>query len=190
MEKYSYDQSDFKEIERGGMIYRLCRIVALRDIHNPRLFVKAGEKGGYVFPDGLSQEGESWVDQGSVIGPQCEVAGNALVQQSYLGRNVVVKDNAVVTKSTLEFAPRGIEISGRGRVVSSYLQGNIRVSGEAAVVRSKMFGNINVFGIANVYDCNVESNSTLEIANREYYVGKTILAQGNEHRGVEKRLGR
>lgn len=107
--------------EEDGLTFK--RIKAIEDI--PSLNVKAGTMGG-------------WVTEGSTIEEGSWVANNAVLHDSHLKGDILLKRNAYVIDSVVQ--GNGV-IGGDSRINQSTVQvENITVSGQTLIHKSKVVG--------------------------------------------------
>ena len=109
----------------GGIIKKVKRIRALRDIENADHFINAGTTGGWIeFENNLSQEGEGWIDEGSVVTDGAVVSGDAFVGEgSYIGGKCSVSGNAVVVGTVVRGDCRlGTGVVAINSEISGYIQ--------------------------------------------------------------------
>lgn len=99
--KFHYDEEDKKFATLYGEKVELVRIVADRDIKNPFCDVKAGDLGGYIVRGTLCDEGESWIDENSIVGTNCFVGGNGFVSNSILVHDVRIGGEGAIVDSQI-----------------------------------------------------------------------------------------
>lgn len=103
--KYMLLNDDFVKLSDGTKLYR---IMALRDILSSKLTVLAGQKGGFVESErNLSQKGDSWVCEGSIIRESAFVCGDAIIRgksevfgEAYISDSAIAKD-CVICRNTV-----------------------------------------------------------------------------------------
>lgn len=96
MEK-RYEMTDNKRsITISGVEHILYQICALRTIYNPRMIIKKGQLGGFIENERtLSQKGESWIDENSLI------IGNSRIKDFAFLSNTTVIDAWIHGKAFL-----------------------------------------------------------------------------------------
>lgn len=99
-DKYTLLKDDYIVLKNKT---KLFRIMALRDIVTDKIIVLAGQKGGYVESErNLSQYGNSWIFDGSVVRDNAFVCMDAIIEgKSELCGEVYVSDQARVNSSKL-----------------------------------------------------------------------------------------
>ncbi len=177
--KFEIDLSDVKEVPaHNGKEVLAFRIIAKRDINNPYRTIRAGEKGGYVAVNTLSQEGECWVDEESTIGPGCYISGDAFVSESNLVKNICVGNSALISESIMK-APSKASIYGGAKIIDSATIGDINISGEAKIEHSTVLGKLDMSYGAQLIGCNIEAkNEGISIQNDTVYRHKNIIGSG------------
>lgn len=126
-------------LEPGGN--DLWRLVLLRDIGK----FKAGSRGGLVScEDNLSQVGECWINEYSVVTGGARVYGNALVLDSTLEHRVTVCGNAVVNRVTFD-GPGHAIISGAAVVEETTIvsRSQIDIKGDSRIAFSRLAAQNN-----------------------------------------------
>ena len=194
MKKYTYDLNDSETIIVDGEEQRLYRIVANREIKNPYYTVQAGEKGGYIAEGALSQEGECWVTDTSLVGKDCFVGGDAYVDCSTLFKNVSILNSAAVSDSTID-SPKNSSLTGGSIVVASKVKGDINLSGEARLDTCTLSGNLSMTDKAALWDCSVFGvDEGLSLASDHKYSKKEIYGTGPINSGkvlvIDKNLSK
>lgn len=130
----------------------LYRIIAMKDIDNPHKKIKKGEKGGYIVPDSLSQEGTCWVDEGSYIFNDCTVSDNAYLENSVLDFHCSVSGNALVV-DTVIFAPQKTEIKDYSKLQDCQLEYNLLLKDKASLKKCQIIGTLNMIEQSNLSNC-------------------------------------
>ena len=127
-QKYVLVPDDTIEIKERGIIHKLYRIRAIRDL--PKSKVRAGDLGGYIESmNNLSHLDDAWVYDSA------KVYGDARVRHdARISGNARVYGNAI--------------ISDRARVY-----GNARVHGHARIFGdARIYENANVYGEARIFE--------------------------------------
>ena len=138
--KFIYDT---QSITRGGK--ELYRIIAFRDIQTIGPTIKKGQIGGYVRPGTLSQDGNCWVCEGSIVEEGVYITGDALVSgRSTLKGDVYLANTAFVNRATL-IATEGsrIALCAEAKVVSSAIT-CANLSGDAFIIGSAIDGFVEM----------------------------------------------
>ncbi len=161
MDKYRLNTNDFLEFTLDGQKVVLHRVVAMKNFVNSAtgIEVKAGEKGGYITPFALSQNGTCWVDENSLVASLTmgsKVTDDAFVSSSKLVGKVYVCDSAKVHETTI-FSDGTAEISGEALVNKSILTGDVYASDRATIDKSTINGKVKVKGNTIMLDCVVKN---------------------------------
>lgn len=128
--KYVILTDDYIREEHNGEVYKLHRIVALRDI--PSINVSAGNFGGYVENESnLSHDGDCW------IGGDSKVCGGSVVRD-----NATVFGNATVIGSGVY---DNSCVFGMSTVINSRVICNAYVGGDCIVKHSTITSNSKLF---------------------------------------------
>lgn len=144
-------------IEDGIVLHQ---IRALRDIRP----VKAGEVGGWIASEyNLSQHGESWIFENSVVYDDAVVSGDATVLGSSVirGENVRIMDGACVKDSKVE--GQAVHIMG-----TAFVSGNCHIDGQDCYIQNNavISGNSEILGCVTVRDyARVENFATVNALN-------------------------
>ena len=139
--KFIYDT---QSITRGGK--ELYRIIAFRDIQTIGPTIKKGQIGGYVRPGTLSQDGNCWVCEGSIVEEGVYITGDALVSgRSTLKGDVYLANTAFVNRATLTATEgRRIALCAAAKVVNSEITGGANLSGDAFIIGSAIDGFVEM----------------------------------------------
>ncbi len=143
----------------------IYRIKALKTFKNEAtgITIKKGEVGGWITEKALSQEGNSWVDKGSVVvgePNQVCVSGDAYVANSVIHGNVIVHGNAVVSNSELQtFDKFYSEICDHSRVIGSFIIGNTKVAGKAQLGNCRIIGQALIDGKSFLENCRINNSN-------------------------------
>lgn len=178
--KFHYDEKDKKFATLDEEKIELVRIVADRDIKNPHCEIKAGDLGGYVVRGTLCDEGESWIDEKSVVGPHCFVGGNGYVSQSVLAHDVRVGGEGAIVDSLIN-PTRMTTVHAGGKIIKSKIKGNCFLSGEARVDTCDIKkGDLSMTDDAKLLFCVVKATTSegLSMFGDLTLQGKTITGFG------------
>ena len=135
----------------------LKQIVALQDI--PRYGVKTGDLGGFLeHEDCLCHFGDAWVAKDGMVLNTSMVSGDSLVTDSAL-----LKSNCYLYGTVV--------VSGKARVNTSNIQGDVICIGEDAVVEGC---TINGFDIHIAEQCHL-ANIEIQAPSKHLFIG------GNAH---------
>ena len=126
---------------------QLFRIRALRNI--PRVNAKAGDLGGYIEKESnLSQEGDCWISDDSVVYKNAQVSGDAhIFEHSYVFENAKVCENARIFNKVWVYG--NASVSGNAQVY-----GDTWVSGDAIINEGMIIfgkGRIILTSSAQIY---------------------------------------
>lgn len=176
-DKYFYDKKDKKVIALNGVTYDLYRIVANQNFTTALGDVKKGDKGGYISNGTLSQEGNCWVDGGSLIGPDCFVSGDACICKSILAHDVFVGNTAVVSNSRLNPETK-VTAFGGSSINSSVIYGGANLSGEAKLFSCRIMGNVSMTDDAVLTHCNVVKGSDISFVGKQQAINFEIRGTG------------
>jgi len=147
--KYELDFNDCKIVD-GTEVYR---IIALKDFEN----VKAGDKGGYIKDNNLSQSGNCWVFDDAVITDNAFVKENAMINDNVIVKgnarvfgnaeildNVIIDNNAVICGDATIY--NNAVIKG-----NAIVRDNVRIFNQAIITdNAKIFGDSTISGQAIV----------------------------------------
>ena len=162
-DKYELIGEPIFEIYEGQKI-PTYKIRALKTFKNPAgVEIKRGEIGGRISLGALSQNGNCWIDEDSVVVSASEdkiVFDDAYVCASQIYGNVNIRDNAIVSyselKNTRDYA---MEIKDEAKVVSSKILGNAKIAHKAQIGGSKIRGQVIVDGQSLLENCKVANQS-------------------------------
>lgn len=158
--KFHYDEEDKKFATLCGEKVELVRIVADRDIKNPFCDVRAGDLGGYIVRGTLCDEGESWIDENSIVGTNCFVGGNGFVSNSILVHDVRIGGEGAIVDSQINPSIM-TTVHGCGKIVKSKIKGNCFLSGEARVDTCDIKGgDLTMTDDTNLFFCVVKATSS------------------------------
>lgn len=203
--KYTLDMNDNKKVSVGDQKLTFYRIVALKDFTTiDGQEIKAGDLGGYITRDTatfidhealkkadnegvplkevyvtLSQEGRSWIDENSIVGPGCHIGGDAVVRSSLLVKDCYVNNSAMVIFSKL--CPNfKISVYGGGKVIGSTVEnGNLFVSGAAVLSDCKVEGTFRVSDDIVMRNCDIKATRDgLNAVGKKLYKGMKINGYG------------
>lgn len=149
--KYILDIRDSR-VYRTKLKQTLYRIVAVKDIDNPHKKIKKGEKGGYIIPNSLSQEGTCWVDEDSYVFNNCTVSDNAYLENSVLDFNCSVSGNALVV-DTVVYARQKTEITDFSKLEGCQLEYDLLLKDKASLKKCQIIGNLCMTGESCVSHC-------------------------------------
>jgi len=149
------------------------KIRALRDI--PRHNVKAGDIGGRVqTPYNLSQEGDCWIEQGSMVRHEAHVSGNALIcNTSAVADRSIVSGDAIIDDSGIyEYAV----ISDNVVITDCVAFDNPVIRGNTRIENLRLMGACDLYGDTEIVN-NKEQRCTVENLQGEFSTD-TPLIQG------------
>lgn len=156
----------------------LHRIQATKDFNYVfGVDVVKGELGGWIESE-YNLEGNSWV------GDNAEVFGRAMVIDSAVIDNAIVKDDARVTDDSC--IAGNAQIMGVACITNSIIDNDARISDFAVVVKTPVDGYSSISGNSYVYDCtcrfnthivnskihNVDMSGDIYVEAREYGYGE------------------
>lgn len=141
-------------------------IKALKDI--PLHSVKAGDLGGRVEGEhNLSQEGDCWIEEGSMVRNQARVEGNALVcNNSIIVNNSCISGNVIVNDC---------RVSG-----SSNIKDNAVLTYCAVLGKSHVRGNARIQGICLLGDCDLYGDTVIIVPGHQRYSVTNIQGEITE----------
>ena len=120
--------------------------------------VEIGDIGGYVKSEAnLSQEGDCWIYDDSIVADKARVRGNAKVKYSSL-----IKDQAVVFEQALvvnSCISDSAAVTRSATVVSSTLNDDCRVSGSSFVFESQINDDVIIQDNARVFNSMLYHNT-------------------------------
>ncbi len=201
MKKYKLTD-ETKEVKYGTKhITIVHRIQALKDFtYSEGIFnrkIKSGDLGGFVEKEeNLSQQGNAWVANESIVYDDARVLENAVVTlSSEVYGNAVVSGNAIVGSCSKVFGNAAIkdcsetrhsEVSGNAVVSgnakirdNSQVLGDAKVSGNAYVTHSKIRGNAVIKDNAFInYDCTIFGSAVIS-GSAEVCCGACICGNAN-----------
>jgi hypothetical protein len=129
-------------LEAGGRKY--YRIQANEDFGD----VRKGDKGGYVesFAN-LAKSGNSWVYEGSKVGENARVFGDAQIRNSQIFGDAYIGGASVLTMSVINGNVHiGTHENASPVVKNTAISGSVYVEGEAVIADLKIDGKGNVLG--------------------------------------------
>jgi len=139
-----------KSIIRDGKT--LYQIIAFRDIQTIGPTIKKGQIGGYIVPGTLSQDGDCWVCEGSIVEEGVYITGDALVSgRSTLKGDVYLANTAFVNRATL-IATEGsrIALCATAKVFSSAITGGATLLGDTLIIGSVIDGFVEMQGESEI----------------------------------------
>lgn len=163
-----------------GKPIKTYKIQALSTFTNKQtgIVIKEGEIGGRISKDALSQNGTCWVDEGSVVALTEEyprIAEDAFISYSEVFGNIYINDNAIVSYSKLRNNRKNyMEIVDDARVVNSTLIGNVKVGNSAQLGDCFVSGQVTIDGKSFLENCTVKNQSV----NSENFI--TVRLSGKE----------
>ena len=167
-QKYVYDFNDKKYIIVKGKRFTLYRIISVTSfLCGNNNLVTYGKKGGYCALNVLSQEGRCWIDEKSIVGPNCYVSGDAQVENSLLAHDCSLGERALVSNSKILPASEAT-IRQNGRVCNSEIVGSLQLKEDATIFDSKIKGRVQMEGQTYLIDSEVETlgNGIMMVGNR------------------------
>lgn len=173
----------------------LYRIRALKNFAG----IKAGELGGYVAGEhNLSQYGNSWIQQDSMVFNLAYVGDNALVSKSIMYGNAKAVENSRIIHTTMygDTVIKGFAISNNAYIYyKSVICGESRVSGHLAfdgIIKDKVFiknsgvkitgNNIELSGEAQISD-QVEIEGNAKVGGKSRIMGHAKITDYAEVSG-------
>lgn len=120
--------------------------------------VEEGDLGGFIQSEAnLSQEGDCWIYDNSLVKDKARVRGNAKVKySSYIQDQAVVFEHALVANS---FISGSAAITRSATVISSSLNDYCRVSGSSFVFESQINGDVIIQDNARVFNSMLYRNT-------------------------------
>ena len=156
--------------ETGTKLYNrpMYRIRALKDFSD----VKKGDLGGYVeSEDNLSQTGNCWIYDDSIVGLGARVINNAVVKDcstviahSEISDNAVIEDDSHIDNSTI--------VSDQSRVIKSFITNESAVVYKSVVRNSFVEQSSAIIDSAVGPDVHIKNGAVIrfDINNSEDYV--------------------
>lgn len=117
--------------------------------------VKAGDLGGYVSSqDNLSQEGNCWIYDDSMVLDNAFIDENALIF-----RNSIVRNNARISSNTNIINSQisdNVYIIGESQVFESTIKNDVSITGSAIVINSLIADNVEIKNNSRVTSSNIK----------------------------------
>ncbi len=203
MDKFEYVKGDVKLIMINDMLVSFQRIRALRDIYCEELeangktrkikVASKGDLGAYIVRGTLNQEDNAWakpivvngkIKQECLIGPNCKISGNAIVEGCVLAYNVKVSDYAELFMLNIR-PKKGASFSGNSSVRFANVLGDAFLKGNACIYQSDVIGSIHMNKNTFLYDCYVKSKQArLNMDGNKKYSHNAIKVRRNENGSV------
>lgn len=191
-ENKKYMLTNYTKEYDGHILYR---IRALKNFAG----IKAGELGGYVAGEhNLSQYGNSWIQQDSMVFNLAYVGDNALVSKSIMYGNAKAVENSRIIHTTMygDTVIKGFAISNNAYIYyKSVICGESRVSGHLAFegkIKDKVFikdpgvkvtgNNIELSGEAQISD-QVEIEGNAKVGGKSRIMGHAKITDYAEVSG-------
>ena len=177
--KFVYDLKDVRLVDCGnGKILKFYRIIANRNINNPHVLIKKGEKGGYIIEGALSQEDESWVDSKSIVGPDCYIGGNGYIEDSMLFHSVRVGNSGEIISSKV--MPKTMTtVFGGSMICDCQINGDVVLSGEARLDSCSVEGHLSMTHNTSLQNCAIKGvKDGISVVNDLRMVEKKIEGRG------------
>lgn len=139
----------------------LHRIRALRDIvihqGSKEILIKAGDLGGIVqSEENLSQDGDCWIDDRSLVYEDAVVMDNAFISNTVAYDHAIIRDNARVSECQVYGAK--VSIGGHCLVEKSKILDYALVDGDAYIHGSTISGRAKVYGFAKILKRSLITN--------------------------------
>lgn len=168
--KYEILENDY--IIKNGIKFN--RIRALKNFGD----VRAGDLGGYIQREyNLSQEGNSWIYDKSIVYQHAKVSDNAKIKgECFVSSNARIKDNAIIMGNCL--------ISGDTRIgENARIFDNVDIHGKASVLgNAKIYDSTKICGQALICDSAIITGNSL-IYGITRISGNTIIENMKIHTG-------
>nr|DAY45809.1 MAG TPA: hypothetical protein [Crassvirales sp.] len=150
MKKYKILTEETKQ-HKGRTVYR---IQALKDFAD----VKAGDKGGWIeTEDNLSQAGNCWIYDKSIVHDNAQVRENAKVKgKSYIGGNSFITDSTLISGEV--FVTGNLYMCD-----SSSIIGKVSIKGKASLYQySSIRNGVIIWGLVYLWgNSSLEENLTI-----------------------------
>ncbi|MFI3231121.1 MAG: hypothetical protein R3Y29_06200 [bacterium] len=138
---------------KTDFLYRIRAIKSFND-------VKAGDLGGYVSgEDNLSQEGNCWIYDDSMVLDYAFIDQNALIF-----RNSIIRDNARISSNTNivnSHISDNVYIIGESQVFESVIKNDVSITGSAIVINSLITDNVEIKNNSRVISANIKEFNKL-----------------------------
>lgn len=161
----------------------MYRIRALKDFSD----VKKGDLGGYVeSEENLSQEGNCWIYDNSIVGLGSKVTGNAIVKDvSVVVRCSGVSDDAIIEKRSLinessvvcnqSRVVSAVVTNGSSIVYKSVIKPSCLIEHGSTVVSAIVGPNVHISNGA-VIRFNIGTREDYVVYNTPVYYGRSLTA--------------
>ncbi len=142
-----YELTDIKEDYEGTTVYR---IRALEDINNDSMTglqfkIRKGDLGGWVSGyHNLSQQGNCWIYDNSIVTDNARVEDDSLVFN-----NSLMRDNS--------------SSYNRCRINNSVLRNNSMVLGKARIKHSRVYDDSKIMSSSYVFDSEIRGNTQIRL---------------------------
>lgn len=149
---------DYKIID-GKTYYQ---IISLIDIHFGVITVKPGDKGGWISGNVLSEEGECWINESSIVSDSAWISGNALIMNSRIQGHCIISGEAFIQDAAIQNlgGTKSIHINGQSVIQHSSIYGSIEICKNAKIISSIVKSN-DLFSIVG----GTINNSSLQFIN-------------------------
>ena len=166
-EKFYYNKYDFKTLDIQGKKTKVYRIISKINFSTcTGKVVVEGQVGGYCALETLSDKGNCWVDNMSVVGPDCKISGNAQVERSLIACDCQLDGKAVVLNSKLMPTSK-IMLKDNSAIKNSEIRGRLQMKDLSEISDTKFSGNAELYS-----DMHIE-NGKLIGTNKNPVVVKT-----------------
>lgn len=176
-EKFKYDKYDYKQIEINGVITKVYRIISKINFSTINGMVVAGKKGGYCALNTLSEKGNCWVDEYSVVGPNCHVGGRAYIERALLAHDVSVGGRAYVYNSQIN-PNKEAAIFEDAKVINSKVKGDLHMNGFAKLESSIVDGNLKMEAETQLTTCLLKTKDRISMVRNTKLAKREVEGSG------------
>lgn len=176
-EKFKYDKHDFKQIDINGKRTKVYRIISKINFCTRNQMIVEGQKGGYCALGTLSEKGTCWVDQYSVVGPNCYVSCYAYIEKSLLAHDCSVSGRAFVGNSQIN-PNESCGIVENARVMNSKIKGDLYMGGASKLIDSTVNGDLKMQDEANLAHCLMNAEKQISVAGTTQISFREISGEG------------
>ena len=176
-QKFKYDRYDFKQIEINGVRTRVYRIISKINISTLQGMIVEGQKGGYCALGTLSEQGNCWVDNMSVVGPNCFVSAHAYVKRSLLAHDVSVNGRSYVFNSQIN-PNKNSSIVENSQILNSKIKGDLYMEGSAKLNSSTVDGDLKMQDEAFLHTCFIKADKRITVVGNTQYSCHEINGEG------------
>ena len=173
MKKYEsipkYELSE-QVIKNGKTFYKIKSLKPFSFYYRNKFhIVKKGEEGGWIESESnLSQEGSCWIDKESIVSDNARIKDNALVFNSFIHGNAVVKDFSIIEDKTQ--LDGNVLIEKNAVVVRSDVHDFALISDKAYITLCKLYDYVEIYGNSNLFDCNISENVWIAGVNLKHKI--------------------